>query len=1084
MCNRYLLIVCLAHLCLVSGTAWAQSPADQLSKFIPKVAPLSPNAASLGKYGDYQVNLFTGVPQISIPLHDITSGSLSLPISLSYHAAGVRYTDQASWVGLGWTLNVGGLVSRKVGGLPDEDRYWAGTLKQAINTCVDRSYYESLTNGGDMEPDVFSYTMPSGSGKFVLAQNTVAPSTPTPVLIPTAPVQVVPDLTASTSVGTIRKFDITDANGVLYRFGKNASNADVIEYTSGQNGGQSYNYETSWMLTQMTAPNSDDQISFSYTLGYATYSDISHQVTVTDLCQNGYNDGTAKHTPSISGITEISNYYTAGQQQLTQILFENGKVDFVLASRTDQPQSKSLDQIKIYNRQGLGGTYKLIKTVKFIYSYFKDKTGTNDLRLKLDGVQVLDASSQVQQKYGLEYHTNQFSWDRANFSDGRDLWGYYNGKESLNTDLIPRQTIPYVEYANASPATNTAAIGGATDRKTNPLYMTEGVLKRITFPTGGYTEFDFETNRYLEAGNTVAYAGGLRVTQIRSHDGFGAGPVVKTYKYGLNESGNGQKNFFQNLYFYSFDTKYTYSVSGERGSYRYRAFFSSSLLDLDSYDGSPVVYTYLTEYYGDAASNIGKIIYTYDDGAPAGDVARIVQGSSKVWKESYHWKRGFLTEKKVYDKGGRIVSKTVNRPTYLRTSLNYVALLAYKYYTWGGTPSDQCVPFNGGSTVEFFADKFTLPSGVSKLASSTEYVYDQDDAANARNVQTSTAYQYNADYLQVTESKQATSNLNDEVVVTRMRYPPDYGAIAATATGDAAGIRMLQSKNILTLPVEKYVLRQNSDGSGARVVSGAITSFKQNPNGLTQVVPNIVYMLEATSGVTGYTPSTVTTGNLSMPAGYKPRITFHQYNATGELVEISKSDDVRSCYVWGYGNTLPIGQVSNASASQIACTSFEGNANEGGWTFASTAADAGAKTGRYCFNNATGTVSGTIGIGKFTLSYWAQGAVTLSLTPTRSTTGPTYNGWTYYEHTYDRSTATATATLTLTPGTIKLDELRLHPEGALMTTFTHDPGVGMTSQTDAAGITTYYQYDESNRLELVRDQRSRILKNYYYHYKQ
>jgi YD repeat-containing protein len=42
----------------------------------------------------------------------------------------------------------------------------------------------------------------------------------------------------------------------------------------------------------------------------------------------------------------------------------------------------------------------------------------------------------------------------------------------------------------------------------------------------------------------------------------------------------------------------------------------------------------------------------------------------------------------------------------------------------------------------------------------------------------------------------------------------------------------------------------------------------------------------------------------------------------------------------------------------------------------------------------------------------------------------------------------------------------------------------MTSQTDPAGVTTYYQYDEFNRLELVRDQRSRILQNYFYHYKQ
>jgi hypothetical protein len=585
-------------------------------------------------------------------------------------------------------------------------------------------------------------------------------------------------------------------------------------------------------------------------------------------------------------------------------------------------------------------------------------------------VQVLDRNDAVQEKYGLQYNTNQFSWDRPNNSNGRDLWGYYNGQAGVNTNLIPRQIVPYREYTT-SPATNTATIGGATDRKTNPQYMTEGVLKRITFPTGGYTEFDFETNRYLETDNTTPYAGGLRVAQIRSYDGMSASPVVKTYKYGLNESGYGKKNFFQNLYFYNFNTKYTFVLSGESGAYRYRAYFSNSLLDLDAYDGSPVVYPYVTEYHGSPTSNIGKVVYTYDNGAPAGDIARVLQGTSKVWKESYHWKRGQLTEKKVYDKSGRIMGRTANTYTQLQTSITYVALLAYKYYTWRADPEGECAPFNGGSEEEFYAGKFSLATGVSKIASTTEYVYDQDDPANTRNVQTSTAYAYNATHLQVIESKRATSNLNDEVLVTRMRYPRDYGTIAGTVTGDAKGIQMLQNKNVLTVPVEKYVLRQDNNGANARVVSGVITSFRENTANAAQVVPNVVYLLKLNAGLTNYTTSTVTTGSLSMHANYEPRITFHQYNAAGELVELSKSDDVRSCYVWGYGNTLPVAQVSNASLSQVAYTSFEGGINEGGWTFASAATGVGARTGRNCFSNSTGTVTGTLGIGKFTLSYWA-----------------------------------------------------------------------------------------------------------------
>jgi hypothetical protein len=201
-------------------------------------------------------------------------------------------------------------------------------------------------------------------------------------------------------------------------------------------------------------------------------------------------------------------------------------------------------------------------------------------------------------------------------------------------------------------------IGGATDRNANPAYMTEGVLKRIDFPTGGYTEFDFETNRYQESDNSTVYTGGLRVSQMRSYDGFSPAPIVKTYKYGLNESGFGNKNFIQSLSFYNYTMNYSYQLGTENGSYRSRLFFSNSLLDIDAFDGTPVTYPYVTEYYGDITTNIGKITYVYDNGAPAGDVARIVQRSTKTWKESNHWKRGNLTEKKVFAKNGNLIAKT------------------------------------------------------------------------------------------------------------------------------------------------------------------------------------------------------------------------------------------------------------------------------------------------------------------------------------------------------------------------------------------------------------------------------------------
>ncbi|HWZ03090.1 MAG TPA: hypothetical protein VNX40_05715, partial [Mucilaginibacter sp.] len=98
--------------------------------FVPQLFPRSPTATALEKYGTYQVNEFTGVPDISIPLYTIESGGMQVPITLSYHASGNKVSDVASWVGLGWSVSSGGQVTRRVMGLPDDSGtgYLSGTM--------------------------------------------------------------------------------------------------------------------------------------------------------------------------------------------------------------------------------------------------------------------------------------------------------------------------------------------------------------------------------------------------------------------------------------------------------------------------------------------------------------------------------------------------------------------------------------------------------------------------------------------------------------------------------------------------------------------------------------------------------------------------------------------------------------------------------------------------------------------------------------------------------------------------------------------------------------------------------------------
>src|SRR5258706_3771946 len=157
----------------------SEAQTSQQTKLLPMLAPPSPEVASLGRYGSYEVNLFTGIPDISIPIFDIQVGELKLPISISYHASGIKVTETPSRVGLGWSLNAGGTITRKIQGKPDEqtNNYFAATSTSEFRvkgTNEIDGYTEAALDylsrvdvrDYDGEPDIFSYSFPGHSGRF------------------------------------------------------------------------------------------------------------------------------------------------------------------------------------------------------------------------------------------------------------------------------------------------------------------------------------------------------------------------------------------------------------------------------------------------------------------------------------------------------------------------------------------------------------------------------------------------------------------------------------------------------------------------------------------------------------------------------------------------------------------------------------------------------------------------------------------------------------------------------------------------------------------------------------------------------
>ena len=85
-------------LALVSLPLHAQLP--ELER--PNVIPPAPEASKLATYISYPVNLSNGLVQTSIPLYEIVDGDIRIPITLSYHASGLKPNMRSShWLGDG-----------------------------------------------------------------------------------------------------------------------------------------------------------------------------------------------------------------------------------------------------------------------------------------------------------------------------------------------------------------------------------------------------------------------------------------------------------------------------------------------------------------------------------------------------------------------------------------------------------------------------------------------------------------------------------------------------------------------------------------------------------------------------------------------------------------------------------------------------------------------------------------------------------------------------------------------------------------------------------------------------------------------
>lgn len=500
----------------------------------PQVTIASPNAASLGKYTDVPVNYHTGIPQINVPLYTVKEGPLTLPVGLSYHAGGIKVMEPAGWVGAGWSLQAGGMISRVVRGAPDE----AGTT--ALGIYGHFSHYgfsnylatgsptapndQAFANGSyDGEPDLFSFNFNGYSGKFYFDDDRK------PVLVNGEDLKIAyyfPRDTAgsyNTYTANIQGFIITVPSGAQYHFGStpggSTSGVPAVElsfvYAGDPN--RTDHLFASWFLTKIVSADGMFSISLHYqpeNYSYYTLSmspvDGNFTPSWTNPAQNEY---------------RLTKNYMEGVR-LSKISFSNGAVDFIPGQvRTDvgnsfytgatytdivNTEARALEVISITGNQGFCKKYRLHHSyftapAENLPGYLSNYTiQTDKYRLKLDSLQEQTCNNSLSlAPYKFIYYSNTLP---RRLSFAQDHWGFYNGVAGNNT-LVPTYTI------------NTFNTVNGADRDSRWPAMLNGALTKIVYPTGGYTAYEFEPNRtwisttrYMETyryGYSVGYSGNL-----------------------------------------------------------------------------------------------------------------------------------------------------------------------------------------------------------------------------------------------------------------------------------------------------------------------------------------------------------------------------------------------------------------------------------------------------------------------------------------------------------------------------------------------------------------------------------------------
>ncbi|MGB5981426.1 MAG: RHS repeat domain-containing protein [Nonlabens sp.] len=547
--NNFLLVaVSLMEFCMVCGQ---NNSTSQGLYSIPEIIQPSPTVAGLMKIEETSVNYYTGQPNIGVPLFSKRINGFNYQLGLSYQSSGIREIEHSGWVGTGWSLESGAVISRTVMDLPDEinKNGSSGTAMRGIfhNDFFDffdldfdpsQQGYNDLIIGSDTykynkflydaqwarftkfdsQRDIYQFNIFGRTGRFVFVKDFIDGNFQiVPKIIGEhQSLKIIPNfVNASNSLNysrVIQDFDIIDESGNRYKF-------DVVEYTTMTNlniidyhrigtgsvlPGQNVipAFPSAWKLSSIRSSNGGEFLNI-------LYQDVDERPVVetnkvtSDLDWENWqiansmvlNDGSDCREnilfSSMMPRTFVNRQYkTISSKKIDSIIFRDGTfLKFEIDLLHPEYQGARLNAIKIYkNRNEL--------QYDFSFNYISDLD--NEL-LFLESVDKISDNNSY--KYDFEYNTpdalNKYTEKKT------DDFGYHHSNNSLyRTSII------------------------------------SGSLKSISYPTGVRRVFNWEPNTYSFVGSDL-----LSFNEIfKNPDNYDVQRSYLTYIEG-NSTQNNQQTF-------------------------------------------------------------------------------------------------------------------------------------------------------------------------------------------------------------------------------------------------------------------------------------------------------------------------------------------------------------------------------------------------------------------------------------------------------------------------------------------------------------------------------------------------------------